>query len=229
MKINGFQKMTMLDFPDKLACTVFTPGCNWRCPFCHNARLVTHIEAADAWEEQEIFSYLQKRQGVLEGVCITGGEPLMQPDLPTFLEKIKALGFLVKVDTNGTFPDRLEHLLASGNVDYVAMDIKNAPEKYVQTVGCPVDMERINQSITLLKEGGVPFEFRTTVVRELHTMEDLLSIGAWIAGSEPYYLQSFTDSGDLIGEGYTSPTPEFLHQAADALRPMLPQIQLRGV
>ena len=157
MKINGFQKMTMLDFPDKLACTVFTPGCNWRCPFCHNARLVTHIEAADAWEEQEIFSYLQKRQGVLEGVCITGGEPLMQPDLPAFLEKIKALGFLVKVDTNGTFPDRLEHLLASGNVDYVAMDIKNAPEKYAQTVGCPVDMERINQSITLLKEGGVPF------------------------------------------------------------------------
>ena len=135
MEIHGIQKMTLLDYPEKVACTIFTARCNFRCPFCHNASLVTHVDAAAAISEEEVFSFLAKRQGILDGVCITGGEPLLQPDIEEFIRKVKELGYQVKLDTNGSFPDRLEHLIDEGLVDYVAMDLKNCRERYGETVG----------------------------------------------------------------------------------------------
>lgn len=202
MRIAGLQKLTLLDYPEKVACIVFIGGCNFRCPFCHNASLVLSPGDAPAIAEEEVLSFLKKRKGILDGVCITGGEPLLQADLPVFLEKIKALGYAVKVDTNGSYPDRLKQIVTDGLADYVAMDIKNTPEKYPETVGIPnYDTGKIEESAAFLLSGAVPYEFRTTVVREFHRTEDFEKIGRWLRGAETYFLQGFQDSGDLIGEG----------------------------
>ena len=201
MKINGFQKLTLLDFPQKMACIIFTAGCNFRCPFCHNASLVTHIDNNASIDEREIFDYLTKRKGLLEGVCITGGEPLAQPDIEQFIRKVKDMGYSVKLDTNGSFPDKLISLVENGLVDYVAMDIKNSKKKYAETAGITdLKLSDIEKSIAFLLENKVEYEFRTTVVNELHTLEDIQDIAKWIVGASKYFLQNYVDSGDIISE-----------------------------
>lgn len=228
MHIGGFQKMTMLDYPGKVACTVFTHACNLRCPFCHNAPLV--VGEYTPVSEAQILSYLQKRKGILDGICITGGEPLLQKDIRAFIEKVRALGLAVKLDTNGTFPERLHELIDAGLVDYVAMDIKNSPARYAETVGLStLDLAPIEESVRILKEGRVPYEFRTTVVRELHSEADMQAIGAWLAGAERYFLQQFTDSGALLGNGYSAHAPDTLKEFADIVKPYIPAVSLRGV
>ncbi|MDO4600347.1 MAG: anaerobic ribonucleoside-triphosphate reductase activating protein [[Ruminococcus] gnavus] len=230
MEIHGIQKMTLLDYPEKVACTIFTARCNFRCPFCHNASLVTHVDMEEAIPEEDIFSFLRKRQGILDGVCITGGEPLLQPDIENFIRNVKALGYLVKLDTNGSNVLMLKRLVESRLVDYVAMDIKNAPDKYGMTIGIDeYDMSNIFQSVDFLMSGEVPYEFRTTVVRQFHKREDFAAIGRWIKGAKRYYLQSFVDSGDLIGSGVTGYTKEIMEQALEIVQRNIPNAKLRGV
>ena len=227
MKIYGFQKMTLLDFPGRVACTVFTGGCNFRCPFCHNASLVTHIDGAPLAEE-EIFTYLAKRKGLLDGVCITGGEPLLQPDIVPFLQKIKEMGYPIKLDTNGAFPERLAQLIELGLVDYVAMDIKNSKEKYALTAGTEVSLAAIEQSVELLKSGVVEYEFRTTLVKEFHTEEDILSMADWLRGTKYWYLQNFTDSGETIQKGLHSPGENWIKNAQTLAAQTIEGVKVRG-
>lgn len=201
MKISGFQKLTLLDFPEKVACIVFTAGCNFRCPFCHNASLVTHIDNSNQIGEEEILDYLKKRKGIIEGVCITGGEPLLQPDLEDFIIKIKDLGLAVKLDTNGSYPEKLISLVEKGLLDYVAMDIKNSKEKYPLTAGVEnLNIADIEKSVEFLLQNHIPYEFRTTLAKNLHTPQDIVSIATWISGAKKYFLQNFVDSGDILGE-----------------------------
>ncbi len=200
MKISGLQKLSLLDYPEKIAATVFTGGCNLRCPFCHNAGLVSRVSEAQDIPLDDFFAFLESRRGKLDGVCITGGEPLLQNDLDGFIRRIRSLGFLVKLDTNGCYPEKLRALIDEGLLDYVAMDIKNAPSKYAQTVGIDnFDISAVLDSISLLKEGRVAYEFRTTLVKGLHNMEDMAELSKLLAGSEKYFLQNFIDSGDLVG------------------------------
>ncbi len=200
MLICGLQKLSLLDYPEKLAATVFTGGCNFRCPFCHNALLVTHVSENPTISQDEFFAFLETRQGKLDGVCITGGEPLLQTDIADFIRKIRALGFSVKLDTNGAFPERLASLLDEGLLDYVAMDFKNSPEKYPLTVGISdFDISPVLESAALLMNSSVSHEFRTTLVKGLHTAEDVHAMGRALKGAKNYYLQSFVDSGCLIG------------------------------
>jgi len=230
MKIQGLQKLTLLDFPERVACTVFFAGCNFRCPFCHNASLVVDIPSEGDITEEEFFSFLKKRQGVLDGVCITGGEPLLQPGMGDFIRKIKELGYAVKLDTNGSFPDRLRSLVENDLVDYVAMDIKNCPEEYGVTAGVPnLDVTSIMESVDYLKEGHVPFEFRTTVVKGYHTKESFEKIGQWLQGTEKYFLQNFVDSGDLIGKDTKGCSEEEMKEFLKIVRNHIPSTKLRGI
>ncbi len=297
MRIAGLQKLTLLDYPGKTACTVFTPGCDFRCPFCHNADVVVGVGAVPASTAQgavplpepgagadggtaafpsdpaegsadpadgpvesahapvfptvpeaEFFAFLGKRHGLLDGVCVTGGEPTLQPDLPKFLARVKQEGFAVKLDTNGSRPDVLRALLDAGLVDAVAMDVKNAPSRYAETVGLAGDGSRlrfdlapVEESMRLLLAGDVPFEFRTTVVGGLHTAEGLEATAAWIArlaqdaGADPadvrWFLQSFEDADSVIaGPGAFAPWQEdALKAALPRLRGFLPRTALRGV
>ena len=229
MIINGLQKTTLLDFPGKVACTVFTGGCNFRCPFCHNASLVISPDFSNIIPEDEFFSFLNKRKGILDGVCITGGEPLLQRDIEDFMKKIRDIGLAVKLDTNGSFPERLKAILNARLVDYVAMDIKNSEEKYSETCGVSVDTSKISESISALMVSGVPFEFRTTVVKELHTPQDIVAIASWISGAPRYFLQSFTDSGDIISSGLSAYSPEEMKQILASAQKIIPSAELRGV
>lgn len=200
MQICGLQKLSLLDFPGKLAATVFMGGCNLRCPFCHNASLVTHAADAERIPVSEVLDFLKNRVGKLDGVCVSGGEPLLQDGIEDFIREIRALGFLVKLDTNGCFPEKLAALLNAALLDYVAMDIKSSPEKYAATVGVPdFDVAPVLKSAALLKVSGVAYEFRTTLVRGLHKPADMAGIGAIIKGVPTYYLQNFENSGDLVG------------------------------
>ncbi|TSD02196.1 MAG: Uncharacterized protein Athens071425_116 [Parcubacteria group bacterium Athens0714_25] len=194
MMLGGFQKFTMVDYPGKLAATVFTVGCSFRCPFCHNPELVSNIQypISDAAED-DFFEFLKIRKGKLEAVCITGGEPTIQPDIIPFIEKIKAMGFLVKLDSNGTRPDVLRKIIDKKIVDYIAMDIKNAPEKYSETTGVVADIERVKLSVDLIMNSGIDYEFRTTVVPGLHEEKDFDKIAVWIDGAKKYYLQEYRD------------------------------------
>ena len=188
MEINGFIKMTLLDFPSKVAATIFCGGCNFLCPFCHNSFLVTERDKAEDFKKEEVLSFLSKRKGLLDGVCITGGEPLLQPDLEEFIREIKAMGFLVKLDTNGFLTKKLQHLVNEGVIDYVAMDVKNSLEKYPLTVGLDkLDTARIKESIDFLINSGVDYEFRTTVSNELHSVEEIKAIGQLIKGAKRYF------------------------------------------
>ncbi|MBO7318667.1 MAG: anaerobic ribonucleoside-triphosphate reductase activating protein [Clostridia bacterium] len=227
MKISGLQKLTLLDYPGKMACTVFTYGCNFRCPFCHNALLVTE-ENSDCISEDEFFSFLKKRQGILDGVCISGGEPTLQKDLPEFISKIKALGYYVKLDTNGSSPLLLKKLIEEKLIDYVAMDIKNSPDKYDITCGIEVDINAVKQSVSIIKQSGIDHEFRTTTVKEYHRAEDFEVIADWIEGSK-YFLQHFENSGNLIGENLTALSKDEMAEIALKIKEKLPDIQLRGV
>lgn len=230
MKICGFQKMTMLDYPEKVACTIFTGGCNFRCPFCHNALLVTELDRAGEESPEAILSYLQKRKGLLDGVCITGGEPLLHPDIGDFMEKIKAQGFLLKLDTNGSFPARLKNLVAAGLVDYVAMDIKNRAEKYGLTIGVPdFDLTPIGESVDFLLSGAVDFEFRTTVIKEYHTVEDIARIADRIAGAPRYFLQNFKESDNMIGADLHAHEKEVLEEMKRVAAAKIPTVGIRGI
>ena len=230
MKLGGLQKMTLLDFPGRVACTVFTVGCNFRCPFCHNRSLVVS-PAVPEFSQDDFFAFLRKRKGLLDGVAVTGGEPLLHPDMPAFLEKIRSLGFAVKLDTNGAFPDRLRAILEAGLADYVAMDVKNSPEKYEQTADAARLLPQVERSVALLLEGKTPFEFRTTLVDELHEASDFAAIGRWIAGTERYFIQGYVDSGDILGGGerFHAASPEKAKACLEAVRPFIPGAQLRGV
>lgn len=232
MKISGIQKLTLLDYPGKVACTLFTAGCNFRCPFCHNAALVLpqQIENA-ALDEDEILSFLKKRRGVLDGVAITGGEPLLNKDLPELLVKIKALGYKIKLDTNGSSPELLGEIIEKKLVDRVAMDIKNAPEAYGMTAGVQkLDIAPIERSKDMLLHGDMDYEFRTTVVKGIHTKESLLEAAKWIACAKEYYLQQFKDSGNLIlPDGLAAYDEKEMHALADAVREYVPAVQVRGV
>ena len=232
MKISGIQKLTLLDYPGTVACTLFTAGCNFRCPFCHNAMLVLPEQIEDAsLNEDEILGFLKKRQGVLDGVAITGGEPLLHRELPELLGKIKALGYKIKLDTNGSNPELLHSIIENRLVDRVAMDIKNAPEAYGETVGVTeVDIAPIAKSKDMLLFGDIDYEFRTTVVKGIHTRQSLIGAAKWIAGAKEYYLQQFKDSGNLIlPEGLEAYDEKEMHALADAVREYVPAVQVRGV
>ncbi len=231
MRICGLQTLSLVDYPGKLAATVFTGGCNLRCPFCHNALLVNRLEEnPETHSVPEVLDFLRTRRGLLDGVVISGGEPLLQPGVEDFARAVKELGFSVKLDTNGCFPHRLEGLLTSGLVDYVAMDIKNSPARYPETVGLPAfDVSPIRESAALLMGGSTAYEFRTTLVREFHTAEDLLAVGAWLKGAPRYFLQRFVDSGVLVGQGLHPFSPEEMREFAQLLQPFFGEVALRGV
>ena len=226
MHISGLQKTTLLDFPGKVACTVFLAGCNLRCPFCHNASLVTSIPDA-MMEEGEFFAFLRKRQGILDGVCVTGGEPTLRKDLPDFIAKIKSLGYAVKLDTNGTNPEMVQALLPS--LDYVAMDIKASPERYSAVCGGIDLLADVKESVRILMAGSTDYEFRTTCVHPFHDPEDMASIGKWLRGAKQYYLQNFVDSGDLVGTGTTGLTKEEMEALRTAVLPHIPNTRIRGI
>lgn len=230
MNFSGFQRLTLLDYPGKVACTLFTSGCNLRCPFCHNASLVTHIDNTNIYKEEEILSYLKKRQGILEGVCISGGEPLLHAEIEDFICKVKALGYSVKLDTNGFFPDKLISLVNKGLIDYVAVDFKNCYEKYALTAGVEnLDIAPFMKTVEFLLSGAIDYEFRTTVVDGLHQTQDIVNIAKTISGAPRYFLQSFVDSGDLIASGFCAISPENMKKAADLARAFVPNTEIRGI
>ena len=235
MKISGLQKMTLLDYPGKVACTVFLQGCNFRCPFCHNSDLLGGV-APDEIPVETLMAFLKKRVGLLDAVCITGGEPTLQNDLDALLEQIKSLGYLVKLDTNGTRPAMVKDLVARGLVDYIAMDIKNSAEKYGHTAGVSkLDMTAIEETMQFLLQGTVSYEFRTTVVAQLHTAQDMESIGLWLQKLSPdkkpaaLYLQSYTDRDSVLMAGLSAHSKETMQEFKDILAPYADKVELRGV
>jgi len=228
MNIQGLQKMTLLDYPGRVACTVFLGGCDFRCPFCHNFELVAGPLPA-AVDEEELFAFLKKRQGLLDGVAITGGEPCLRKDLPEFIERIRALGYPVKLDTNGNHPDMLARLLDAGLVDYVAMDIKNSPLKYARTVGLrSIDLQAISESIALLMRGSIECEFRTTVVHELHDDGDFEEIGRWIEGAKRYFLQPFADRDTVPDRTLSAPSAADLERYRAISSRYVRNVEIRG-
>lgn len=226
MNVQGYQKLTLLDFPGHTAATVFLGGCNLRCPFCHNAGLVK-TPMAQASAEEEVLTYLSRRKGVLDGVCVTGGEPLLHPDLPILLSKIKDMGYLVKLDTNGALPNKLSSVLSTHLIDMVAMDIKHAPDKYPMATGCDLDFAPFAESMRIIRESGLAYEFRTTVVKGIHQKEDILTIAS-LVGDAPYYLQKFVDSGNLLGSGCSAFSELEMQDILQAVRAVAPQTMLRG-
>ena len=227
--IGGLQKVTLLDFPGKVACTVFLTGCNLRCPYCHNPELVFPQNDRKTVSENELFEFLSSRRGKLDGVCITGGEPTLQRDLPDFLRKIKSLGFAVKLDTNGTNPAMLRAILDEGLADYVAMDIKNSPRRYAETCGGADILSGVQESVLLLQDSLADYEFRTTVCKPLHTEREMEEIGRWLKGAKRYFLQPFVDSGSLVSGGVQAHTRDELARLRQAVLPYIPNTQLRGI
>lgn len=230
MEIHGFQKTTLLDFPGYVAATVFVGGCNFRCPFCHNGLLVLEPQNQPRIGEDEILAYLKKRQGILEGVCITGGEPTLQKDLIPFVRKLKSLGYPVKLDTNGYRPQVLEELLKEELLDYVAMDIKASPEHYCEAAGVPdLERDRILESIRLLQSCEIPYEFRTTVVKGLHSVEEFEEIGRLLEGCRAYYLQGFQESDNMVGGGFEAFSLQEMEKMAHIAGKYIDKVELRGV
>lgn len=232
MKVTGIQKLTLLDYPGVVACTVFTAGCNFRCPFCHNAMLVLPEQIDDeCLTDDEVFGFLKKRRGVLDGVAVTGGEPLLHADMPEFLARVKELGYKIKLDTNGSNPELLSEIVKNKLVDRVAMDIKNAPEEYARTIGLKsFDIAPVERSKEMLLRGDIDYEFRTTVVKGIHTKESLIGAAKWIEGAKEYYLQQFKDSGNLIlPDGLSAYDEKQTHALADAVRDYVPTVEVRGV
>ena len=228
MIISGLLKTTLLDYPQHVAATIFLGGCNFRCPFCHNSDL---LEGTDGlFSKEEVLTFLKKRAGILEGVCITGGEPTLHRDLEPFIREIRSLGLLVKLDTNGYRPDVLKDLCNKNLLDYVAMDIKNSREHYGRTIGIEgYDTGNVEQSVAYLMERHVPYEFRTTVVQEYHQRSDFEAIGRWIRGADRYFLQQFQDSGDLIQPGLHAYNENIMRQALDVVKEYVPAAEIRGL
>ena len=233
MNIAGLQKMTLLDFPGRVACTVFLGGCNFRCPYCHNSELLDG-KCEPVMSEEKLLEFLQKRKGILDGVCITGGEPTLQPGLEEMLRRIKELGYPVKLDTNGYRPEVLEKLVNQGLVDYVAMDIKNGPDAYGETVGLSkMDLSRIERSIRFLTSGKVDYEFRTTVVAQLHSEQSMEQMGKWLfslAGGpvKRLFLQSFVDRDTVMFAGLSAPEDGKMQYFAEILAPYAEMVKIRG-
>ncbi|MBO6046856.1 MAG: anaerobic ribonucleoside-triphosphate reductase activating protein [Erysipelotrichaceae bacterium] len=230
IRFYGMQKLSLLDYPGKMACTLFTGGCNFKCPFCQNADLVFLPENIVEIPIEDINAFLSKRRGLLEGICITGGEPLLHDGLEYYLEQFKAMGYSIKLDTNGSFPDRLKYLVDKGLVDYVAMDIKNAPDQYGTTIGIGnLSLNAIKQSVAYLKEGHVPYEFRTTVVSEYHHEGDIERLAQWIEGAEHYYLQQFEDSERVIKKGLHSCTKAEMLRFKEIASQYVKHVEIRGI
>lgn len=229
MIIQGIQKLTLLDYPGKLATTVFLGGCNFRCPFCHNASLVLSPSSKGCMSEDELFEFLESRKGKIAAVCISGGEPTLYSDLPLFISKIKEMGFLVKLDTNGSNTEMIYSLLSDELIDYVAMDIKSSKDGYDEATGGEVDLDAIEQSVMLLLNSDIEYEFRTTVVRELHTAEHIRDIAEWIRGAKRYYLQTYKDSGDILGGSeFTAYSKDEMTRLLDLVRPYVQTCGVRG-
>jgi len=227
--IKGLQTLTLLDYPGKVACTVFTGGCNFRCPFCHNGGIVLNPGAEPSIPEEKVFDLLKKRRGVLEGVCITGGEPTLWKGLWDFAKEIKAMGYSVKLDTNGTNPELMHKLILAGVVDYVAMDIKNSPDKYAETIGVKgFNLQPVKDSVRLLMQGTAGYEFRTTVVKGMHTPQDIVEIGKWIQGAQKYFIQPYRDSDLVIDRSCERHSDEELQALLAAAREYVPAAELRG-
>lgn len=230
MLLRGLQKTTLLDFPGNVACTVFTGGCNFRCPFCHNASLIENLPSDDRLSEENFFAFLEKRKGLTDGVCITGGEPLLQKDILPFIKRIKEMGFLVKLDTNGSYPAALKALVEEGLLDYVAMDIKNAPDAYLKTAGTAKDiLPSIEESVAFLKTGRVPYEFRTTVVKGLHDEARMKEIGLWLGDVPRYFIQNFSDAGEVLTDGLSGFIPSELEGLLLAVKEYVPNAKIRGL
>ncbi len=232
MFLAGLQKLSLLDYPGLVAATVFTAGCNLRCPFCHNSGLVLPEELpAVGLETEEVLAFLKTRRGVLDGICVSGGEPLLHSELADFLRQLRALGYRIKLDTNGSFPKQLRALIEEGLLDYVAMDVKNGPALYAETAGIPgLKLEAFEESRDLLLSGTVEYEFRTTVVRGLHTEESLLAAADWIAGARVWYLQQYRDSGSILcPDGLSSFSGDEMNSLLSAVREKLPEARLRGI
>lgn len=228
MFISGLQKLTLLDYPGRLATTVFLSGCNFRCPFCHNASLVLGRNDVKI-EEDELQAFLKSRVGKLQGVCITGGEPTLHRELPSLINNIKELGFLVKLDTNGTNPALLGELINNGLIDYCAMDIKSSKDTYHILSGVEgLDIKPIEESVSILLSGKIEYEFRTTVVKPYHKLEDFKKIGEWIRGARAYFLQGFRDSGDIISPTASGYDTKTLAEFLGAVTPYVPNAQIRG-
>ena len=234
LTVAGLQKMTLLDFPGQVACTVFLQGCNFRCPFCHNSDLLPG-SGEPFMTAEEFLDFLKKRTGLLDAVCVSGGEPTLQKDLPEFLRQIKALGYKVKLDTNGYRPEVLKALAAQQLIDYVAMDVKNSPAAYAETTGVSrIDLDKIEESLRFLMGGGVPHEFRTTVVAEFHSEQTMAEMGQWLSslipGQKPakLFLQSFVDRDSVLKSGLASPTDEQLQKYVSILAPYIEAVTVRG-
>lgn len=229
MNIKGLQKLTLLDYPGRLAATVFVGGCNMRCPFCHNASLVLPDRFGDSIPEDEVIAFLASRVGKLGGVCISGGEPTLQPDLSDFIRRVRDMGFAVKLDTNGLRPDVLSALVGEGMIDYIAMDVKNSLELYGATAGVPrLDTAPIVESIAIIRNSGLPHEFRTTLVRGLHTPSSVADIAELIGRDPSYFLQRFADSGDLISDSFGGFDDDRIDKILAAAREKIPTVSLRG-
>ncbi len=229
MKINGYERFSMVDFEGKICCTVFTGGCNMRCPFCHNGALVVGDVKSNQIDDGEVFEYLEKRKGLVDAVSVTGGEATLQPDLADFLRRVRKLGYQIKLDTNGLRPDVLKSLLDEGLVDYVAMDIKNSPQKYAMTTGLKnVDLDKINESMRIIKQSGVDHEYRTTIIKEFHTLEDMQSIAEWVQGANNYFMQKYKDSEGCISHGYHEVDKEHAEQFAKLFEGKVARVGLRG-
>lgn len=228
----GLRKMTLLDYPGLVACTVFTFGCNFRCPFCHNASLVDSADGEGSLDLEEIVAFLRSRGKILDGVCVTGGEALMHRDIDQLLARIRELNLKIKVDTNGSFPEALKRIVDAGLIDYVAMDIKNSPEKYAATCGRNDVLEQVKESVDfLMNSGKVDYEFRTTVVDKFHEIADFAAIGKWIAGAKRYFLQEFVDSGDLLDKNTAMAAlpEEKMRASLDEVKKFVPNSEIRGL
>ena len=228
MKIHGLQKMTLLDYPGKVACTVFLGGCEFRCPFCHNWELID-MSAPAIMDDTELLKFLETRRGLLDGVAFTGGEPLLRKDLPELIRRIRDMGFLIKLDTNGNNPEPLAAVVGEGLIDYVAMDIKNSPERYGETIGLPgYDISNVLASAEFLLNGSVEYEFRTTVVKQFHDRESFEKIGEWIKGAEKYYLQVFVDRETVPYSGLESYTKEEMEEFLNIVKKSVKHAEIRG-
>ena len=229
MIIEGLQKTTLLDYPGLVACTVFAHGCNLRCPFCHNAGLVVR-KPENLISREELGAFLQKRKGILDGVCLTGGEPLAQKDAIEFIEFLKSFGYKIKLDTNGFYPERLKEVINKGLVDYIAMDIKSSPDGYAKAVGIEnIDITPAKESVRLIMDSGIDYEFRTTAVKGLHLVSDFEKIGVWISGAKRYFIQQFIDSGDLIQNSFEAFNTEETEKLLAAVRINVPSASARGI
>ena len=229
MKICGFNKTTLLDYPGRVACTIFLGGCNFRCPFCQNGALVVKPGSQPEYSQEEILAFLKKRKGILDGVCVSGGEPTLSDGLPDFLRELKDLGYDVKLDTNGSRPSVVKKLAADGLIDKVAMDIKACPSNYHVLTGVDVDLDAILETAGWLLKGELDYEFRTTVVRELHSEKDFQEISQWLSGAKSYYLQAYRDSDGVLMPGFSACSEEEMKNYRDILLETIPVVEIRGM